>query len=318
MDASTSLTPRVKITRDICLAYSATTHSILQQKKYFSQLTLAPSNVTTISSPVNLIEGSGRATIILPGGTIFHLQDALYSTQSKCNLLSFKDIRWNGYHLETMSDETTEFLLITATHDGKKCILEKLRSLECGLYLTTINTVESYAILNPKFSNSTPIVLWHERLGHPGTSMLRRILHQSNGHSLTIGRISSHTDYNCLACTQGKFITRPFSLKVDSDTPQFLECIQGDICGPIDPTSGPFHYFMVLVDASTRWSHVCLLSNRNLAYARLLAQIIKLRAHFPDHPKFSSPSSSPYFISITTLLEFGLSSPNGGKTDSSK
>ena len=194
MDASTSLTPRVKITGDICLANCATTHSIIQQKKYFSQLTLAPSNVTTISDPVNLIEGSGRATIILLSGTILHLQDALYSTQSKCNLLSFKDIRWNGYHLETMNDETIEFLLITVTHDDQKCILEKLRSLECGLYLTTINTVESYAILNPKCSNSTPIVLWHERLGHPGTSMLRRILHLFNGHSLTTGHISSHTD----------------------------------------------------------------------------------------------------------------------------
>ena len=126
MDASTSLTPRVKITGDICLANCATTHSILQQKKYFSQLTLAPYNVTTISGPFNQIEGSGRATIILPGGTILHLQDALYSIQSKRNLLSFKDICWNGYHLETMSDETTEFLLITAAHDGKKCILEKL------------------------------------------------------------------------------------------------------------------------------------------------------------------------------------------------
>ena len=66
---------------------------LLQQKKYFSQLTLAPSNVTIIFGPVNLIEGSGRATIILPGGTILHNQDALYSTQSKRNLLSFKDIR---------------------------------------------------------------------------------------------------------------------------------------------------------------------------------------------------------------------------------
>ena len=113
--------------------------------------------------------------------------------------------------------------------------------------------------------------------------MLRRILHQSNGHSLTTGHISSHTDYNCLACTQGKFITRPSSLKVDSDTPQFLECIQGNICGPITLPSGPFRYFMVLVDASTCWSHVCLLFTRNLAYARLLAQIIKLRAHFLDH-----------------------------------
>ena len=67
MDASTSLTPRVKITGDICLEDCATTHSILQQKKYFSKLTLAPSNVTTIYGPVNLIEGFGRATIILPG-----------------------------------------------------------------------------------------------------------------------------------------------------------------------------------------------------------------------------------------------------------
>ena len=314
MDASPSLPLRVNITRDICLADCATTHSILQKKKYFSQLTLAPSNVTTISGLVNLIDCSGKATIILPGGTIVHLQDALYSTQSKRNLLSFKDIRLNGYHLETMSDDTSEFLLITATHDGTKCILEKLRALECGLYLTTITTVESYAILTPKFSNSPLIVLWHERLGHPGTSMLRRILHQYNGHSLTNGHISSHNHYNCIVCTQGKFITRPFSLKVDSDPLQFLERIQGDICGPIDPPSGPFHYFMVFVDASTRWSHVCLLSTRNLAFARLLAQIIKLRAHFPDHliktirldnaGEFSSKAFHDYCMSLGLEIQY--------------
>ena len=37
---------------------------------------------------------------------------------------------------------------------------------------------------------------------------------------------------------------------------------------------------MVLIDASTRWSHVCLLSTRNMDFARLLAQIIRLRAQF--------------------------------------
>ena len=40
---------------------------------------------------------------------------------------------------------------------------------------------------------------------------------------------------------------------------------------------------MVLVDASYRWSHVCLLSMRNVAFARLLAQIIKLQAHFSKY-----------------------------------
>ena len=40
---------------------------------------------------------------------------------------------------------------------------------------------------------------------------------------------------------------------------------------------------MVLIDASTRWSNVSLLSIRNIAFARLLAQIIRLRAQFPDY-----------------------------------
>ena len=68
------------------------------------------------------------------------------------------------------------------------------------------------------------------------------------------------------------------------ESPLFLERIQGDICGPIHPPRGPFHYFMVLIYASTRWSHVCLLSTRNVAFARLLAQIIQLMTQFPDHP----------------------------------
>ena len=36
---------------------------------------------------------------------------------------------------------------------------------------------------------------------------------------------------------------------------------------------------MVLVDASTCWSHVYMLS----AFSKLLAQVIKLRAHHPDY-----------------------------------
>ena len=133
---------------------------------------------------------------------------------------------------------------------------------------------------------------------------------------MTNGYISSHNHYNCIACTQGKFITRPSSLKVDSDPPKFLEHIKGDICGPIDPPSGPFRYFMVLVDASTRWSHICLLYTRNLAFARLLAQIIKLQAHFPDHPiktirldkvgEFSSKAFHDYCMSLGIEIQYPI------------
>ena len=40
---------------------------------------------------------------------------------------------------------------------------------------------------------------------------------------------------------------------------------------------------MVLIDASTRWSHVSLLSTRNHAFAKIIAQLIKLKAHYPKH-----------------------------------
>jgi len=37
---------------------------------------------------------------------------------------------------------------------------------------------------------------------------------------------------------------------------------------------------MVLIDASTRWSHICLLSTHNQIFAKLL---VHLKAHFPDY-----------------------------------
>ena len=104
--------------------------------------------------------------------------------------------------------------------------------------------------------------------------MMRRIVQNSNGNPLTRRQILVTDGYTFAACSKGKLIIRPSFTKVTFESPAFLECIQGDICGPIHPPSGPFRYFMILIDVSTRWSHVCLLSSRNVTFARLLAQII--------------------------------------------
>jgi transposase InsO family protein len=155
--------------------------------------------------------------------------------------------------------------------------------------------------------------LWHDRLGHPGSVMMRRIIENSHGHPLKNQKILLPSDYPCSACSQGKLIIKPSPLKIAIESPSFLERIQGDICGPIHPPSGPFRYFMVLIDASTRWSHVCLLSTRNVAFARLLAQIIRLRAQFPDYPikkirldnasEFTSKAFDDYCMSIGIDVE---------------
>ena len=70
---------------------------------------------------------------------------------------------------------------------------------------------------------------------------------------------------------------------------------------------------MILIDASSKWSHVCLLSTRNMAFARLLAQIIKLRAQFPDCTikkirldnagEFTSQTFDDYCMSVGITVE---------------
>ena len=283
MDKNCGYSQNMRNGGDICLADSATTHTILRDRKYFSSLIPTRVGVTTISGPSDVIQGSGKAQIMLPNGTILSIQNALYATRSTRNLLSFKDIRLNGYHIETKSAENVEYLCITS-NDTQKRILEKLRGMSSGLYYTYIRTIESHTVMNQKFIDSKVYMLWHDRLGHPGSTMMRRIITNSNGHPLVSRHIAALNDNPCKACSQGKLVIRPSQLKVDAESPSFLQRIQGDICGPIQPSCGPFRYFMVLVDASTRWSHVCLLSTRNVAFARLLAQIIKLRAQFPDYP----------------------------------
>ena len=67
----------------------------------------------------------------------------------------------------------------------------------------------------------------------------------------------------CASCSQGKFIKQPSKWKLPSKLPEPLERLQGDICGPIVPPSGPFRYFRVLVDALGRHAEVSLLSTQN-------------------------------------------------------
>jgi hypothetical protein len=121
-------------------------------------------------------------------------------------------------------------------------------------------------------------------------------------------KFPQNKDFCCTACATGKLIVRPSYLKIRVEPLKFLERIQGEICGPIQPSSGPSRYFMVLIDASTRWSHVSLLSTRSHAFAKIMAQVIKLKAQYPEHgiqsirmdnaAEFSSRAFNNYCMSL--------------------
>ena len=70
---------------------------------------------------------------------------------------------------------------------------------------------------------------------------------------------------------------------------------------------------MILIDVSTRWSHVCLFSTCNVSFARLIAQIIRLRAQFSYYPiktisldnvdEFTSQTFIDYCMSVGINIE---------------
>jgi hypothetical protein len=95
-------------------------------------LILNKASVNIISGLPNLIKGSGIANIILPKGTQFCMDDALYSSKSRRNLISFKDIRLNGYYVETTNEGNDEYLYITSIILSQKLILEKMSAFLLG------------------------------------------------------------------------------------------------------------------------------------------------------------------------------------------
>ena len=159
---------------------------------------------------------------MLPNGTRFHINDVLYSSKSTRNLLSFKDIRKNGYHIETMNEGNKESLYITSITYGKKIIIEKFPAFSSMLYHTTIKPIESYAVMNQKFNDLKIFTLWHNRLGHPGSSMMWRIIEQSHGHPLKNQKILLPNEFSCDPCSQSKLIVRPSFNKIMSESPVFF------------------------------------------------------------------------------------------------
>ena len=109
---------------------------------------------------------------MLRNGSRFHINDAQYLRNSTRNLLSFKDISRNGYHIETMNEGNIEYLYITSIVYGKKLVVEILSTISSRLYHTNIKPIESYVVVNQMFNDPNTFVIWHDRVGHPRSSMM--------------------------------------------------------------------------------------------------------------------------------------------------
>ena len=122
--------------------------------------------------------------------------------------------------------------------------------------IVPVIAIESYTTMSWRLVKPNEFGLWHDCLGHPRATMMRRIISNSRGYLLTNRKVLLSKDYSYETCSQGNLITRPSMTKVDIESSSFLQGIQGDIYGLIHLANRLFKYFMVLVDASSIWSYI--------------------------------------------------------------
>jgi hypothetical protein len=79
------------------------------------------------------------------------------------------------------------------------------------------------------------------------------------------------------------FSTCHSPLKIHAESLRFFERIQVDICDSIQPLCDSFRYFMVLIDTSIKWSHMCLLSTHNHAFSKFMMQVVRLKMNYHEY-----------------------------------
>jgi hypothetical protein len=168
-----------------------------------------------------MILGTGCAAITLPMSTQIIIEDALLYPDSTRTLLSYRDIRNNGLRVETHEEE---YFLLTKNSGCGKQILERIPHFSFGLYYTYIKPV-THVVYKIIFHNVDTFQIWHDRLGHPGVGMIRKIIKNAIGHNLNEAKFPQSSDFVCTACSTRKLILRPSYLKVKAEPFKFLERI---------------------------------------------------------------------------------------------
>ena len=75
---------------NFCLVDSGTTHTILKNHNFFSELVFNIRIVSTIAGSAQIIEGSEIAHVMLPNGTNIFIKDALFPSSSRRTCLVLK------------------------------------------------------------------------------------------------------------------------------------------------------------------------------------------------------------------------------------
>jgi len=189
-------------TKEPCLVDSAATNSILRETKYFQTLQKRTKNILIIAGSNGRIIGYGRAIVVLPNDTRIIIDEAFLYPGAQRNLLTFKDIRRSGYHITNATDSGTGYLYITESKGDQMRVVEKALGTSYGIYYTQIEPPHEYVAMPTIFKNLESFKIWHERLGHPRLTMMRRIIATCAGHGINTSHFPKPKDFYALLVQQ--------------------------------------------------------------------------------------------------------------------
>ena len=171
----------------------------------------------------------GRTTVILPGGFPLNCERAMYAPDAPRSLISYRDLRARNIHVSTAVENDEEVLEL---RQGLT-ILATAKAGDDSLYKIVINSLDNVSpislidekevcmtawagdpeALRRNLAQGVSVDtkakpdLWHERLGHPGTTIFRRMIPLLKGHNLVTA--DSGKTHECVACIKGKYTKKP-------------------------------------------------------------------------------------------------------------
>ena len=229
------------MTYDWVLDTGATSH-MCNNESYFTSLTKRESAVDGLGSAKALGYGTVSVTIIVEGEeTSVTLSNTLYIPSLPVNLISLTTLDKKGYYFDNKEEP------VVKKRDTGKTILEGFRGGR--LYILKRPTPNP-----PEIDIALPAVedlkLWHERLGHIGTT---RLVQMANGAADGMNLKGEQAALDCDVCKLGKAQRAPIHNHQVERATKPGELIHWDTCGPMDvPSHHKKRYLVLGVDDYTR------------------------------------------------------------------
>jgi len=285
--------------------------TVLQNSKPASNLAIRTAGSQVLRNPQ-----LGTAELTGSDGTKIKLIGAIQHDELNRDLISVSKI------LETPGVDRVTFWRESAkvvAPDGR--VLAEAKN-DGGLYkyLSDANVadVKESSAVTPTDSPGTralEVQRIHERLGHPGQSMMLRLAQAGLGG--LAGFKAADLKLNCGKCIEGKMTRLPYSRQIDSahKAQAPLDRVHADLHGPVDPPSlGGSVYVLVIIDefSSRIWVH--LLKLKSDAASAIMTWATRISVQTGKWPKEFHTDGGGEFVNAELAKFWALKGVNATQT----